>query len=476
MIMILDRDNKEPRVLDLASLIGKKDTDMTVGGIPRLLVTFALPLMIGNVFQQLYNTVDSIIVGNFVSKQALAAVGCTGPIINTLIGVFAGLAAGAGVVISQYYGAKDRERLSRSVQTTIVLTAIMCVILTGIGVAMTPLMLRLMDTPEDVMGAASEYLRIYFWGISGMLLYNIGAGILRAVGDSTHPLYFLIFSATTNTVLDYFFVKVFSFGIAGAAIATIVSQALSAVLVMRMLILSKEDYRVDLRALRLDGTTLKRICEIGIPSSLQMGVTAVSNVFVQSYINRFESSCMAGWAAYNKLDAFAMLPLMGFSMAVTTFVGQNYGAGKLDRARKGPLHALWIGTLIMIAILTPMMVFAPTLVRLFNQEAEVIAFGTLFIRLVSPFYLLCTINQIYSGALRGVGDTKATMVIMLFSFVLFRQLYLFTVWQLGGGIVPIALGYPAGWIMCSAIILVYYYRFAHQRAIRRSEQDQLRQG
>ena len=261
MIMILDRDNKEPRVLDLASLIGKKDTDMTVGGIPRLLVTFALPLMIGNVFQQLYNTVDSIIVGNFVSKQALAAVGCTGPIINTLIGVFAGLAAGAGVVISQYYGAKDRERLSRSVQTTIVLTAIMCVILTGIGVAMTPLMLRLMDTPEDVMGAASEYLRIYFWGISGMLLYNIGAGILRAVGDSTHPLYFLIFSATTNTVLDYLFVKVFSFGIAGAAIATIVSQALSAVLVMRMLILSKEDYRVDLRALRLDGTTLKRICE-----------------------------------------------------------------------------------------------------------------------------------------------------------------------------------------------------------------------
>ena len=424
----------------MALLIGKKDTDMTVGSIPRLLVTVALPLMIGNVFQQLYNTVDSIIVGNFVSKQALAAVGCTGPIINTLIGVFAGLSGGAGVVISQFYGAKDRERL------------------------------------EDVMGAASEYLRIYFWGISGMLLYNIGAGILRAVGDSTHPLYFLIFSATTNTVLDYLFVKVFSFGIAGAAIATIVSQALSAVLVMRVLILSGEDYRVDPRALRLDGAILKRICEIGIPSSLQMGVTAVSNVFVQSYINRFESSCMAGWAAYNKLDAFAMLPLMGFSMAVTTFVGQNYGAGKLDRARKGPLHALWIGTLIMIAILTPMMVFAPTLVRLFNQEAEVIAFGTLFIRLVSPFYLLCTINQVYSGALRGVGDTKATMVIMLFSFVLFRQLYLFTVWHLSGSIVPVALGYPAGWIMCSTIILVYYYRFARQRAIRRAEQDQLQHG
>lgn len=448
---------------------------MTEGSIPRLLITFALPLMVGNVFQQLYNTVDSIIVGNFVSKQALAAVGCTGPIINTLIGVFAGLSGGAGVVISQFYGAKDRERLRRAVQTTVVLTAIMCVLLTAAGVLMAPLLLRLMDTPADVMGAASEYLRIYFWGISGMLLYNIGAGILRAVGDSTHPLYFLIFSATTNTVLDYLFVKVFSFGIAGAAIATIVSQALSAVLVMGMLIRSKEDYRVDLKALRLDGAILKRICEIGIPSSLQMGVTAASNVFVQSYINRFESSCMAGWAAYNKLDAFAMLPLMGFSMAVTTFVGQNYGAGKLDRARSGPLHALWIGTLIMVAILTPMMLFAPTLVRLFNQEAEVIAFGTLFIRLISPFYLLCTINQIYSGALRGVGDTKATMIIMLFSFVFFRQLYLFTAYRLGGGIVPIALGYPAGWIMCSTVILIYYYRFARQRALKKVAQSPLRQ-
>ena len=448
---------------------------MTEGSIPRLLITFALPLMVGNVFQQLYNTVDSIIVGNFVSKQALAAVGCTGPIINTLIGVFAGLSGGAGVVISQFYGAKDRERLRRAVQTTVVLTAIMCVLLTAAGVLMAPLLLRLMDTPADVMGAASEYLRIYFWGISGMLLYNIGAGILRAVGDSTHPLYFLIFSATTNTVLDYLFVKVFSFGIAGAAIATIVSQALSAVLVMGMLVRSKEDYRVDLKALHLDGAVLKRICEIGIPSSLQMGVTAVSNVFVQSYINRFESSCMAGWAAYNKLDAFAMLPLMGFSMAVTTFVGQNYGAGKLDRARSGPLHALWIGTLIMVAILTPMMLFAPTLVRLFNQETEVIAFGTLFIRLISPFYLLCTINQIYSGALRGVGDTKATMIIMLFSFVFFRQLYLFTAYRLGGGIVPIALGYPAGWIMCSTVILIYYYRFARQRALKKVAQSPLQQ-
>ena len=453
------------------AIFKKRDMYMTEGSIPRLLIVFALPLMIGNVFQQLYNTVDSIIVGNFVSRQALAAVGCTGPIINTLIGLFGGLASGAGVVISQYFGAKDSERLRRAVQTTVALTLVMCVALTALGVAMTPFMLRLMATPEDVIGEASTYLSLYFWGISGMLLYNIGAGILRAVGDSTHPLYFLIFSATTNTILDYLFVKVFSLGIAGAAIATVVSQLLSAALVLRMLIASREDYRIEPRAIGFDRAILRRICAIGVPSSLQMGVTAVSNVFVQSYINCFESACMAGWAAYNKLDAFAMLPLMGFSMAVTTFVGQNYGAGKLDRARRGPLYALGIGTVFMVAILTPMMIFAPTLVRLFNREAEVIAFGTLFIRLISPFYLLCTINQVYSGALRGVGDTRATMVIMLFSFVLFRQAYLFTAYRLGGGIVPVALGYPAGWIMCSAIILIYSYRFARQPAIRRAQSE-----
>ena len=450
--------------------VRKRDTDMTEGGIARLLITFALPLMIGNIFQQLYNTVDSIIVGNFVSRQALAAVGCTASIINTLIGVFVGLSSGAGVVISQYYGAKDRERLHSAVQTTIALTLAMCVVLTALGVLMTPFMLRLMATPEDVIGEASTYLSLYFWGVSGMLLYNIGAGILRAVGDSTHPLYFLIFSATTNTILDYLFVKVFSWGIAGAAIATVVSQFLSALLVLRMLIVSDADYRIELRAIGFDRAILRRICGIGVPTSLQMGITALSNVFVQSYINRFESACMAGWAAYNKLDAFAFLPLVGFSVAVTTFVGQNYGAGKLERAQRGPLVALGIGTIMMIVILTPMMIFAPTLVRLFNQEAEVIAFGTLFIRLISPFYLLSTINQIYSGALRGVGDTKATMIIMLFSFVFFRQLYLFTVYRLGGGIVPISLGYPVGWIMCSAVILVYYYRFARQKAIRRAEQ------
>lgn len=441
----------------MASVLRRKDTDMTHGSIPRLLIGFAIPLIIGNLFQQLYNTVDSIVVGNFVSKQALAAVGCTGPIINALIGLFSGLATGAGVVISQFYGAKDDEKLHASVQTTVMLTLIMCVILTALGVTATPAMLRLMDTPDDVFVEAVEYLRIYFLGISGMLLYNIGAGILRAVGDSTRPLYFLIFSAVTNTVLDILFVKSLSMGIAGAAIATVISQCLSAIMVMFLLSRAKSAYRVDPRHLHMTTSILKKICSIGIPSALQLAITAFSNIFVQSYINRFESSCMAGWTAYNKIDAVAMLPMMSLSMALTTFVGQNLGAGDYKRARSAPKYGLIMGFIMMVVILTPLMIFAPQLTSLFNQETEVIRFGAMFIRMISPFYLAFAINQVYLGALRGAGDTRTAMFITLGSFVVFRQIYLYISYRLGGGITAIALGYPAGWVLCSLILLIYYY-------------------
>lgn len=435
----------------------RHDTDMTQGSISRLLFAFAVPLMLGNLFQQLYNTVDSLIVGNFVSKQALAAVGCTGPIINTLIGLFSGLAAGASVVISQYYGAKDDEKLGKAVHTTVMLTLVTCVLLTVVGVWATPLMLELMDTPADVIGEAELYLRIYFGGVAGLLLYNIGSGILRAVGDSTRPLYFLIFSAVMNTVLDLFFVAVLKQGIAGAAIATIISQFVSAILVMLLLMRSKEPYRLVVSQLRMHKGMLRRICNIGIPSSLQMGITAFSNIFVMGYINHFESSCMAGWTAYNKLDALAMLPMQSLSLALTTFVGQNLGAGELKRAKAGPRYGLIMGFTVMIIILVPMMIFAPQLTALFNDDKEVIEFGTLFVRLCSPFYVAFVINQVYSGALRGAGDAKNTMFIMLFSFVVFRQIYLFIVSRLGATAGVIALGYPMGWMMCSALLLIYYY-------------------
>ena len=438
-------------------LLKHGDTDMTTGSIPKLLIHFAIPLLIGNVFQQLYNTVDSIVVGNYVGKQALAAVGCTGPIINTLIGLFAGLSTGATVVISQYYGAKDDEKLHRAVQTTLTLTLIMCAVLTVLGVIFTPAMLNMMDTPADVYSQAVEYLRIYFWGVSGLLLYNIGSGILRAVGDSTRPLYFLIFSALTNTVLDILFVKYMDMGIKGAAVATVAAQAMSAALVLLVLVRAKAPYRLSLTKLFLSKPILRKICVIGIPSALQLAITAFSNIFVQSYVNHFDSSAMAGWTAYIKVDSFAMLPMMSLSMAITTFVGQNLGAGRYDRVKSVPKYGLAMGFIIMAVLLLPLMAFAPQLISLFNRDPEVLRFGILFIRLISPFYLAFAINQVYSGLLRGAGDATTAMFIMLGSFVLTRQIYLYIAYRLGGSITAIGMGYPVGWMTCSLLLLIYYY-------------------
>ena len=430
---------------------------MTYGSIPRLLITFAIPLLIGNLFQQLYNTVDSIVVGNFVSKQALAAVGCSTPIINMLIGVFMGLSSGAGVVISQYYGAKDGEKLHDAVQTAITLTLILCAALTAIGVIAAPFLLRMMDTPADVFPEAVEYLRIFFWGMTGTLLYNMGSGVLRAVGDSTRPLYFLIFSTLLNTVLDILFVRFFAWGIAGAAWATVISQCISALLVMLLLSRARTDYRVDYRRLGIRGRILRKILAIGLPSALQLGITAFSNVFVQSYINRFDSSAMAGWAAYLKIDSVAMLPMMSLSLSITTFVGQNLGAGNRDRAISAPKLGMKMGLVVMVVILTPLMIFAPQLVRLFNGDPEVLRFGTWFIRVISPFYLTFAANQVYMGALRGAGNTRSPMFISLGSFVVFRQIYLFISYRLGGGLLAVTLGYPAGWILCSVLLYFYYH-------------------
>lgn len=450
------------------SVLKHGDTDMTCGSIARHLIVFSLPMLIGNIFQQLYNTVDSIVVGNYVSKQALAAVGCTTPVINTLIGIFSGLAAGAGVVISQYYGAKDDDKLYDSVQTTISLTLIMSVLITLLGVWLTPGMLRLMGTPEDVFVEAAEYLRIYFWGASGLLLYNIGSGILRAVGDSTRPLYFLIFSALTNTIMDVVFVKYLHWGIAGAAYATIAAQFMSAILVMFMLMRSTAAYRVDIAHLRLTGHTLQRICAIGLPSSVQMGITAFANIFTLSYINHFDSSCVAGWTVSSRVDSFAMLPMSAISMALTTFVGQNLGAGNYKRMKSGTNYSLIMGFVIMIAVLSPIVIFAPQIASLFNKDPEVVRFGTFFLRLVSPFYLAHSVTQVYSGVLRGAGDSRSAMFIMLGSFVVFRQIYLFLAYRFIGTVTAIGLGYPLGWVVCSVIFVIYYYRSGWMDRIRKA--------
>ena len=430
---------------------------MTTGSIAKHLIMFAIPLFIGSFFQQLYNAVDSIIVGNYVGKEALAAVGCITPIINTFIHTFGGFATGAGVVISNYYGAKDDEKLERAVQTTILSTIILCVFFTAVGVLYTSRLLQLMQTPDDVFPYARSYLRIIFFGISSMLMYNVGAGILRAVGDSTRPLYYLIICTVINTILDLVFVKQLHMGVAGAAYATVIAQTISTILVFIQLYLSDKAYRFNPAKLSIDSRILRKICAFGLPTSIQMCITAFSNVFVQSYVNRFGAAVMAGWATYVKIDAFVTQPVLALGASITTFVGQNIGARKYDRVKPTPRYAFFIGLIVITVIITPIMIFSETFVSFFSNETEVLEFGLFFVRLITPYMLFSLILQIYAGMLRGSGDSIPSMVILTLSFVVIRQIYLYIVWQISPSIGSVGFGYPIGWILCAVIISVYYY-------------------
>ena len=434
------------------------DVDMTKGNITRHLVNFALPLLLGNLFQQLYNMVDTWVVGNYVSNEAFSAVGTVGPVINTLIGFFLGLSSGAGVVISQYYGAGREEKVQQAVHTALMLTLVLGVVFTAAGIAMTPLMLQLMKTPAEVAPEQAAYLRIYFAGVIGLLLYNMGSGILRAVGDSRRPFYFLVVSAVLNTVLDLLFVIKFHMGVEGVAYATIIAQAVSAVLTLWVLMRAEGGIRLELRALRFTWSVLRQIVAVGIPAALQMAITAFSNVFVQSYINYFSTDCMSGWTAYTKVDQLVILPVQSISMANTTFVGQNLGVGDTPRAKKGVRISLWLSVAVTAVLLIPVLLFAPDLTAFFNSKAEVVSYGALLLRLLSPFYFFFCINQIYAGALRGAGNSQVPMWIMLGSFVVFRQIYLYIMANfISNEIIPIALSYPAGWFVCSVATLLYYH-------------------
>ncbi len=436
---------------------------MTEGSIWLHLIHFAIPMAIGLLFQQLYNTVDTLVVGNFVSKEAQAAVGSTGSIINTVVGFCAGLATGASVIISQRYGAHDDSGLSKAVHTTISVTFILSLIATAAGLLIIDPMLRFMQTPQDVWDEARLYLQIYFSGISGILFYNMGSGILRAVGDSRRPLLFLIFSALLNTVLDLVFVLVFKMKVDGVAWATIISQIISAVLILMTLTKEHAAYGIRWRQLKVDRESMTSILRIGLPSSIQSAITAFSNVFVQSYINAFGSACMAGYSIYNKLDAFVLVPVQSIAMASTTMVGQNWGAARKDRAKESVRCAM-IMSLLSTALLTVIaFVASRQLLGLFSPEPEVVEFGVRFIHIVTPFYLTICFNQIYAGALRGVGDATMPTVIMLCSFVVFRQIYLFVTKALGAGFLAVALAYPMGWIMCSTLL---YLRYRGSRLVR----------
>ena len=450
----------------MASLQPHKSTarDMTSGPIWQQLVLFALPLMLGNIFQMLYNTVDSIIVGNFVSKQALAAIGSTTMITNMMVFFFNGFSVGASVMIGQYFGARDMEKLHRAIETTMAATFLLSILFSVAGVLAVESLLRMMSTPDDVFADAALYLRIYIGGISGLLIYNMGSGILRAVGDSTRPLYFLIFTSLLNIALDLFFVIVLKTGIAGAAIATIISQAVSGAAILVLLTRTKDIYRLSWRELRLDWPILRRIFGVGLPAGIQSVITAFSNIFVQSYINVFGSDAMAGWASYNKLDQFIMLPMQSMAMAATTFVSQNVGAGKDRRADRGTGASLLLTCGITGSVIALLIVFAPSAVRLFSPDKEVIRYGVLFIRTNCGFLLFNCINHVLAGALRGRGDSRGPMIIMLSCFVALRQTYLYLITHFYANTPRIVgLGYPVGWSSCCAVMLIYFFWRRHKR-------------
>ena len=436
----------------------KRDVDMTEGNITKHIIAFALPLLVGNLFQQLYNTVDTWVVGNYVNNEAYSAVGTVGPIINMLIGFFMGLSSGAGVVISQYYGAKQHDKVQETVHTAILMTLGLGVLFTVIGISMIPLMLKLINMPDTVIGEATTYLSIYFAGLLGLMLYNIGAGILRAVGDSQRPFYFLVVCAVLNTVLDLVFVLVFHMGVAGVALATILSQGISAILILITLMRTDSCIHLDLKKLKIHLPMLKKIFKVGIPAALQMAITAFSNIFVQSYINFFGENCMSGWTTYAKVDQLLFLPMQSIALASTTFVGQNLGKNQVQRARKGVTVSLLIAAASTVVLMIPVLLFSPQIVAFFNAKPEVVEYGSMLLRWLSPFYILCCFNQIYSGALRGAGNTRAPMVIMLASFVAFRQVYLFCMARICNEVIPIAMSYPAGWLLCSLLTAIYYHK------------------
>ena len=443
--------------------------DMTKGNIVRQVLEFSLPLMLGNIFQMLYNTVDSIVVGQFVGTQALAAVGSTTMIVNMLVFFFNGFSIGASVVIGVHFGAKNMEKLHKAVETTMAATFIMSVLFTLIGFFGVRPMLCFMSTPEDVFPEATTYLQIYFAGFSGLLIYNMGSGILRSVGDTTRPLYFLVLTSILNIILDLVFVLVFKMGIAGVAYATILSQFVSAGLVLLLLSTSKDIYKLTWKDLAIDGGIMGHIFSVGLPAGIQSVITAFSNVFVQSYINFFGSSCMAGWSCYNKLDQFVMLPMQSMAMASTTFVSQNVGAHQPKRAEKGTYTTIGLTLLITGVIIALLEIFAAPAVELFSQDPDVISYGAMFVRINVVFLLFNCVNHVLAGALRGMGDSKGPMLIMLFAFVAVRQTYLYFMTRfIQNTALIVAFGYPVGWIAC-CLIEVTYFLLRRKKLLRRAE-------
>ena len=436
----------------------KKMKTMTEGVIWKEILFFAIPLILGNLFQQLYNTVDSIIVGNYVGSNALAAVGSSGAIINLLIGFCIGASTGAGVIISQFYGAKNAEGVRKAVHTTMAIALAAGVLLTVIGIAVTPVMLRLMGTPDEVFEQSVVYLQVYFAGSLFSVVYNMSAGILNAVGNSRRSLVYLMIAAISNIFLDLIMVVGLKLGIVGAALATDISQLISCIFIWGFLIRSEEVYKLKIREIRCYDHLLSKIIRIGIPTGIQNIVISLSNLIVQASVNSFGATVMAGFAAYIKIDGFNILPVLSISMAATTFAGQNIGAGKADRVRKGMYISTAMGAGYSVITGIVLLIFAPQVIGVFTTNHKVVEYGVYIMKYFCPFYFLLGIMHSLAGTIRGTGKTVPPMVVMLLALCLFRILWIQFVVPHFTSIDIIYVLYPVSWAVGMVLMLIYAWK------------------
>lgn len=433
-------------------------TRMTEGSISKKIILFAIPLFLGNLFQQLYNTADSLIVGNFLGSDALAAVSSSGNLIFLMVGFVNGIAMGAGVVIARYYGAKNKDSLQKAIHTTVAFGIAAGLALTVLGMFLAPKILVLMGTPADVLPQSTAYFRTYFAGSLGFVMYNIFVGILQSVGDSRHPLIYLIVSSCINVVLDLFFIAVLGMGVGAAALATAISKFVSAILCMIQLMRTEEEYRLQLSKIRMDRQLLGQIIQNGVPSGFQNSVIAIANVFVQSNINAFGKMAMAGCGSYSKVEGFAFLPVTCFTMALTTFVSQNLGAKQYDRAKKGA----WFGVIcsVVIAELIGFVIYtaAPTFIAAFNSDPEVVHFGVMQARTISLFYFVLAFSHCVAAVLRGSGHASIPMLVMLCVWCVFRVSYITVTVHFIPDIRVVFWAYPLTWCISSVIFLYLFLR------------------
>ena len=431
---------------------------MTEGPIARQLIAFAFPLLLGNLFQQLYNAADSLIVGNFLGSEALAAVSSSSNLIMLLVGFFNGLSMGAGVVIARYYGARDIPKVQRTIHTMLATGVVTGLLLTVVGVIVTPILLRMMGTPETVLPQSISYFRTYFYGALAFVLYNICMGILQAVGDSRHPLVYLIISSIINVVLDLLFVGVFDWGVGSAAAATAISQLVSTVLCLRLLMKSDPDYRVDLRKIRIDVSALRQILHNGIPSGVSNCIISFANVVVQTNINAFGAAAMAGCGAYSRIDSFAFLPVTCFSMALTTFVGQNLGANKYDRVMKGVRTGTLCACGFAQVLAAFVWIFAPQLISIFVSDPESIAYGVMHARVTAPFFFLPSYTHTLSAVLRGAGKSTVAMLAMVICWCVIRVPYVTIATTIRPVLTTVSSSYPVTWTLSAIFLTVYFLK------------------